>query len=407
MAAKPLSLKQSLVSAGVSVYDGPSTTKKPKAKPKSKPKPKPKGGGAGSGDPYAKAAKAAEDRARKSNNQSATQSAKSAIEQLNDTIEAKRRQRDINKDSDAALKRLTGGGLKSALDVELGNISRNSATKMDQINRTFESSLSSFNESRKDNAASEGDSSFGNLLNRARESTDLAGQTANLGAGESDTLQTQLQAVRNWTANQSEVNRSFFDTQTSINSGVIDLNNVTRTSKINEEQAANSARANAYNDFYSSMSETYGKRAELAGQNYLLNGEITAAKNAKKSSESVLRWMGRGKDYEDYVVSVPKEYRPKPKGKAAKPPTITGGTGSTNHPEAKKASSSSGRDEWTTNLNDKAADYATRQWKDPGVSNATKNWTGAATVNTRLTSSVVAQTPARRKRPEGSTLRSW
>ena len=58
-------------------------------------------------------------------------------------------------------------------------------------------------------------------------------QAALQGAGETDTLRGQFMAVRNWDANQADVNRSYFDTTRSINSSLQDLNSDVRQQRVN------------------------------------------------------------------------------------------------------------------------------------------------------------------------------
>ncbi len=329
------------------------------------------GGGGGSSSSDAK-------KLKKQQNEQARDQATRELVQLNANVDAKRGQRAVNSGSKLVLNRLVNG-LMDVRDEGLKSIDWSLRTKMDQINRTYNTSLKDFRQNQLDNESSEADSSFVNLMNRARESGDLLAEAMSQGAGESDVLRAQMQAVRNWSANQGEVNRSYFDTRTSINAGITDLNNSTRTARINEETSANSSRAQLWDDYYNQASDVYTQMANLDQQNYLLSGEISALKDSRKQPLGVLSYLGKGKDYENYKT-------PKISTKLSKSP-----------------------DPYISPNAKRAADMATRVWEDPGVSAATKNWTGAAGSTVKLNNAGLSAAPMNlaRKGPEGATLRKW
>jgi hypothetical protein len=329
-------------------------------------------------------AKAAEAKARTQANRQAKSNAQSSIDSLNETILAKRAQRLTNQTSLKALHGLAYWDLGHQRKTQLKAIDDSLATKMKAISTTFKSSKKDFLSNLRDNEKSEADSSFANLGNRARERGDLTTQALSQGAGESDVLKSQLQALRNWSANQGDVNRSFFDTRTSINAGITDLNNATRTSKINEEQSANSQRGGIWDDYYNSMSDTFTQMSNLDQQNYLLNGEIDMARKGKDEHKRILDWLKKGKNIEDYDP-----YDAPVKDRASTPP------------------------KYTSKYAQLAADAAAGAWKNPGVSDKTKKFVGATAskgdLNTADPSAVNGFDPAsaKRKRPEGATLRKW
>lgn len=336
-------------------------------------------------DPYDKERKRIAQREReldkkatKEQNRQARITAQNDLLSSNNQIYAKRAQRKVNKDSMDSLRKMVNG-LSKVRQAGLDSVTQNLQTKMTQIDRTYNTSLESFRENERNNDAAEGDSSFANQANRAREATELESMTAEHGAGETDTLRAQLQALRNWSANQGDVTRSFFDTQSSINSGITDLNNTTRTSKINEEMSANATRASVWDDYYATMSDTYTQLSNLDQQNFLLTGEITATKDSQKQSRDLLGWIDKGKDYEDY--------------KAPKVNTKLQPVSKTNF-----------KSPWA----DKAAETATSVWKDPGVSQTTKNWNGAALRRKRDTGGGQGRIYIpKAKKAEGSTLKEW
>ena len=369
------------VMQSISTY-GRGTAPKPKSKPKAKPAAKPKSKDGSSSSSIDKYQKEAEKRQREAENRNTRDAALADLDRINADIRSKRAQRLVNSGNLDAQKILTGGGLRNARDINLGNISRNLSTKMGQIRRTFDTSMKDFQTNLRDNEKAEGDASFANLVNRARERGDLQSQALSQGAGESDILKTQLQSLRNWSANQADVTRSFYDTRTSVNSAITDLNNGTRTSMINEEQSANAQRADTWNDYFGAMSDSYATQANLSDQNYLLREDITSLKDSRRRPNSVLDWIDDGKDYEDWE---PQEY-----GSLGDPADPT------RNPSSRYAT--------------KASEWASKAYEDPGVSSATLNWKGGAQSTTGLNGSNRAAAPTTtlsKKRPEGATLRKW
>lgn len=329
-----------------------------------------------------RAAAKAERQARQRENRGARSSANSTLDDLNAKLAARRGQKQTNLSSLEALKSLVGGKGKLA-DVRrdtLAEIGQSLETKMAQIETTFENAMEGYNANQRDNEATEADTSYSNLANRARERGDTTEQALSQGAGESDILRAQMQALRNWQQNQENINRSYFDTQSSINSAISGLNQDTRTSMINEEQGANSARGQTWDDYYSAAADTFTQMSNLDQQNYLLSGEIDSIKDQKGSSQAVLDWLNSGKNYEDYE-----------------------------EPESASKRVSGQAPAYESEYAQKAANAAGSSWKDPGVSKATENWEGAEGSDATLASSTNTRggTTANRKRPEGATLRRW
>lgn len=322
--------------------------------------------------------------AYKAANNSARLSANSDLERLNSQITANLARKATNDANLTALKDLVGGGHAKVRDNALAALDASLTAKLSQIKDTFLTSFGDFQVNQRDNESAVNDASFSNLVNRAREKQDVVQQALSQGAGESDVLKSQLQALRNWASNQSDVNRSYFDTRTSINAGITDLNNRTKTSMMNEEMSTNAARASRWDDFYESMGSAYSEMANLDQQNYLLQAEIDATERAKGTTTGLLAWLDAGKNAEDYQA-------PKLTNTGAlKPPT------------------------YTSDYAKKAAEMAGSYWADPGVSDETKNWKGGAQSQFGLNNTQVQgsqlnerQGAPRRKRPEGATLRRW
>ena len=322
--------------------------------------------------------------AYKAANNSARLSANSDLERLNSQITANLARKATNDANLAALRDLVGGGHAKVRDNALAALDASLTAKLSQIKDTFLTSFGDFQVNQRDNESAVNDASFGNLVNRAREKQDVVQQALSQGAGESDVLKSQLQALRNWASNQSDVNRSYFDTRTSINAGITDLNNTTKTAMMNEEMSTNAARASRWDDFYESMGSAYSDMANLDQQNYLLQAEIDATERAKGTTTGLLAWLDAGKNAEDYQA-----------------PKLTN-TGALKPPA------------YTSDYAKKAAEMAGSYWADPGVSDETEAWEGGAQSQFGLNNTQVQgsqlneqQGAPRRKRPEGATLRRW
>ena len=319
-------------------------------------------------------------------NEAGRSQAQQSIEKLNSQITANLSKKAIN---DQSLKALTGlvgtgeGSHAAVRDNALKILDNALAAKMDQIRSTFSSTMQDLTLNLRDNESSESDSSFQNLSNRAREKQDLVTQALSQGAGESDVLKAQLQALRNWSSNQGDINRSFYDTRTSVNSAITDLNVGTKTGMMNEELSTNAARGSRWDDYYESMSDSLAEMANLDQNNYLLMGEIGAAEKEKANYMSVLDWLDSGKNMEDY-----------------KSPALASRT-------------AAAADPYTSDYAQRAAQMAGSVWEDPGISADTQNWQGAEQSKTELTNAQPwnaqdnTQLGTKKKRPEGAILRRW
>jgi hypothetical protein len=326
------------------------------------------------------AAAAAANKARQQANKAATNASRRDIRQFSSQLDDTQRQINVNRRQMRALKGLVQGDLKGARDTLLQGVSRSLQTKMGQIKQTYKSSLGDFQEALSSNDASESDSSFSNLINMTRERGDAVAQALSQGAGESDVLRSQLGALRNFSANQSEINRSYYDTRSSVESGLTDLANATRTSRINEELQANADRGAIFDDYYGSMADTFSQLANIDSQQYLLRGERGTLQSRIGAERSLIDWVAGGRDAADFVSPDIERQRTK---------------------------------EYTSDYARRAADFTGRVWDDPGVSQGTRDWKGWEAQATSLGSSRrpenqgVAAAPSIRKRPEGATLRTW
>ena len=167
-----------------------------------------------------------------------------------------------------ALKKLLDGGFAKARNQNLANIDKMYATQDADLLKGYEARAEQLGLARTDNEKSEADASFANLANRARETQDILAQTAEQGAGESDTAKAQLMALQNWDANQGEVNRSYFDTVRSVNNAVNDLNVDTRTARINLATQMLGDKQQAWANYQNQMVETATQAANISANPY-------------------------------------------------------------------------------------------------------------------------------------------
>ncbi len=166
------------------------------------------------------------------------------------------------------MKELLSKGFATARDQQLENIDTMYATQDADLLKGYSLRAEQLGLARTDNDKAEADASFANLANRARETQDILAQTAEQGAGESDTAKAQLMAIQNWDANQGEVNRSYFDTVRSVNNAVNDLNVDTRTARINLATQMLGDKQQAWANYQNQMVETATQVANLRANPY-------------------------------------------------------------------------------------------------------------------------------------------
>lgn len=167
-----------------------------------------------------------------------------------------------------ALKKLLNSGLAKQRRTLIGNIEKLYDTQDADLLKGYQDRAEQLSLARSDNQKSEAAASMQNLSNRARETNDALAQSASFGAGESDTARSQLMAVQNWAANQAEVNRSFADTQRSINTAVNDLNTDTRTGRINLATQMLTDKAQVWANYYNQRAEVAAQAANIWSNPY-------------------------------------------------------------------------------------------------------------------------------------------
>ena len=206
-----------------------------------------------------------------------------------------------------ALEELLSAGFAKARDQRLQNIEA-SHKQGDQILLDgYNLRAEMLGEQRLDNEIAEQNASWQNLANRAREAGDVLMELAGQGAGETDQLQAQLIAARNWAENQSEVNRAFQDSLGSNNAAIVDLNADTASARYNLANQMLNDKEQAWATYQNQMSDTSTQLGNVLGNpfsdSYKKDGSAEAWKRmASTASEAwknpgvgddILKWKGQ------------------------------------------------------------------------------------------------------------------
>lgn len=188
-------------------------------------------------------------------------------------------------------------GFASARDIKLGNITTGLDSTLGGLLKGYLDALGGLQGAKKDNEKSEADASFGNVANSVRERQDILTQAASQGAGETDSLRAQLAALRNYSANQGEVNRSFFDTLRSINSSQTALNSDTRTSRRNAFNQSEAERERTWADYYNQLSDTWTQIGNLENSNTNIDSDSSVGYVKKYSQWGTEAQKAAGSSY--------------------------------------------------------------------------------------------------------------
>ena len=133
-----------------------------------------------------------------------------------------------------------------------------------------------------------------NLANRGRERADILAETALQGAGETDVLKTQAMALRNWAANQAEVNRAYHDTQRSINTEKTSLNSNTKQNLHNLYAQANVDKTAVFDDYYKGQADVWNQIFNIENSMHDNDQYKVAYKDAAKKAQTAI-----GSKYKD------------------------------------------------------------------------------------------------------------
>ena len=166
-------------------------------------------------------------------------------------------------------------------DIKLANIARAFTDSDARLLDNYRTAFAGLEGTRANNEKAEADTSFGNVSNAIRERASLLAEAAANGAGESDLLRTQLQALRNYSANQGEVNRSFYDTLQSINNSVTALNNDTANSRTNLYNQREADREAAWANFANQTADAWTQIMNIESANTNVDSDTSKAYNRR------------------------------------------------------------------------------------------------------------------------------
>ena len=158
------------------------------------------------------------------------------------------------------------------------------------------------------NEEDEGSKSFAAKSNFSRERRSLQEQAALQGAGETDQLRSQVQALGNLDANLREVNTAYQDTRESVNSGRRQANITTETARNNAWGAREEARTKAAEDYYANYTQTWTDIQRTAASNTNISSDYSTAfkanfggkdplKEASKAAGKTREWQAPKKNW--------------------------------------------------------------------------------------------------------------
>lgn len=342
------------------------------------------GGSGGSSDPYAYARHQqarAENRARQ---------------------EHLRQVRTLQQQVDS-LRSVLNGGFRKALDIRLANIGLVQRQTDQSLRSEYTDRVGALAGAADDNAQAADSQTVANANNRSRERMNALSEAFANGAGESDVMRAQEASLRNWNANQADVNRSYFDTLRSVNSSLTDLTADTRTARINNVMQSNADREQQWTSFFNQRSEAYTQLGNTLG---MQAEEFSLAHAGAVSGDgSGKRHHHKGKD-----GGMGGGGKPLVGGGPVTSPGINPGTHlGGRHGAAAGLGSYDSKNAEARDAFMAAAHEQSRAWRNPGVGKNLMNWDGHAdfgsTVHNNQLSSMATTDPM--VRPEGATLRKW
>lgn len=249
---------------------------------------------------------------------------------------------------------LSKKGFKAALKQKLANVNLVTRQQDKELMRSYRDRVGSLKDSDSDNQKAASAQTFANLSNAGRERANALSEAMLQGAGESDVLRAQGMALRNWNANQNEVNRSFFDTQSSINSALNDLTVDTRTGRMNIALQANADKEMLYSNYYDRRSETLTQLGNTLGQ----MAEYYGMANEQEKSKGYQNKQDKFSDKSGDVFT-------------------------------------------------QAALNSGKAWKNPGIPKKIRKWEGRDDFEGGMNNRQFRRQDVDLSRPEGATLRSW
>lgn len=174
-------------------------------------------------------------------------------------------------------------GFREALKQKLDNVRLVTRQGDEVLLSGYQQRVGVLDQASADNDKAAAGQTVANLTNQARERANAMSEIAANGAGESDMLRAQEMSLRNWQQNQSEVNRSYFDTLSSINGSLTDATVDTRSARVNNAVQGNADKESLWNAYYGQRSETLTQLGNTLGQMAEYYGQADQYVGSKKT----------------------------------------------------------------------------------------------------------------------------
>jgi hypothetical protein len=200
-----------------------------------------------------------------------------------------------NKDRDRD-GRIKVPGLRDELRQNLANVREALGLTDKTLMQGYRSRLGELEQSSEDNNAAINATLSAALSNRARERANALSELSAQGGGESDALRAQQMSLRNWSANEGEARRAYFDTKTSIASSLNDLNIDTKTARVDSQQQAIGDEQQLFGNYFDAKSETFTALGNTLGQmaEFLdLANEQRAGRRVRRRARRLERFSDR------------------------------------------------------------------------------------------------------------------
>jgi hypothetical protein len=289
----------------------------PVAPTKPRPAPVPKKSDTGRGPSSVKPAATNKPAAKAKAKDSASAAEKRAVKRENDA-KKKAGQRYLAQASNLevqakAIKDALNTEFARARDQNLGDIDKLLGEQFTMLTENHGLRTRGFLQAAKDNEIAASSNAEGGIRNLVRERQDALTGILEQGAGETDAMRAMVMSARNWHSNQTDTNRSFFDTATSINTGITDLNLDTKTALANANTSAEEGKERVWQDFYNSRGEAFTQLGNVRGQqsDYYAQAKelgVSAGKTAKGNDRTKVRKKEMEKAFADAANERGKSY---------------------------------------------------------------------------------------------------
>lgn len=204
-------------------------------------------------------------------------------------------------------------GLAKARDQNLSDVSMVLKSQLDQLKAEGALRAQSFLESAGNADKATASTAEQGLSNLVRERQDSMTAVLEQGAGETDAMKALLMSARNWAANAAESNRAYFDTMSSVNSGITDLNVDMKKTMSGAWVNSEAERDRIWQTYYDSKSKAQTELGNIRtaqlqnyeeAESYDVEPEKGLKKKTKKQANKAFMQSARlaGKSYEQRAL---------------------------------------------------------------------------------------------------------